>query len=141
MQNQPHTRRRFKKPRRRGAVVVEFAVVAPVFFVFIIGAFEFGRLNVIRHTVDNAAYEAVRLAIVPGATSTEAVDKANSILNVVGARGARVSVDPATLGPDVDNVTVTVEVPMVQNGWIVPRFTKAATMRSVSTMRTERSGR
>lgn len=120
---------------------MEFAVVAPVFFVFIIGAFEFGRLNVIRHTVDNAAYEAVRLAIVPGATSTEAVDKANSILNVVGARGARVSVDPATLGPDVDNVTVTVEVPMVQNGWIVPRFTKAATMRSVSTMRTERSGR
>ncbi len=126
--------------RRTGAVVVEFAVVAPMFFVLILGAFEFGRLNVIRHTADNAAYEAARHAIVPGATSAEAVAKANSILNIVGTRGARVSVNPTTLGPDVDTVTVTVEVPMTQNGWIAPRFTSAMTMRSFSTMRTERTG-
>ena len=133
-------KRRRGKRCRTGAVLVEFAVVATMFFVFIIGAFEFGRLNVIRHTADNAAYEAARHAIVPGATSAEAVAKANSILNIVGTRGARVSVNPTTLGPAVNTVTVTVEVPIAQNGWIAPRFTSASTMRSVATMRTERTG-
>jgi Flp pilus assembly protein TadG len=130
---------RSTKNDRRGAVVVEFGIVAPVFFVFIIAAFEYSRVNVIRHTADNAAYEAARYAMVPGATSVEAAAKATSILNVVGTRGARVTIDPTTLGPDVDSVIVTVEVPLAQNGWIAPRFTSATTLRSVSTMRTERA--
>lgn len=125
---------------RRGAVVVEFAIVAPLFFVFIITAFEFGRMNVIRHTADNAAYEAARHAMVPGATAAEAIARANSILSMVGTRGAQVTVNPATLGPSVNTVSVTVEVPMAQNGWIAPKFTSASVMRSVSTMKTERTG-
>ena len=140
MRNMMRTGCRNAKLSRRGAVALEFAIVAPMFFVLIITAFEFGWLNVIRHTADSAAREAARHAIVLGATSAEAVAKANSILNIVGTRGARVSVNPTTLGPDVDTVTVTVEVPMTQNGWIAPRFTSAMTMRSFSTMRTERTG-
>jgi Flp pilus assembly protein TadG len=124
---------------RRGAVIVEFAIVAPVFFLFIVVAFEFGRLNVIRHTADNAAYEAARNAIVPGATAAEAIAKANGLMNVVGTRGARVTINPSTLGPNVDEVTVTVEVPLRLNGWIAPRFTGATSLRSQSTMRTERA--
>lgn len=132
-------RNRLTRKRRRGAVLVEFAVVAPVFFVFIITSFEFGRMNVIRHTMDNAAYEATRHAMVPGATAAEAIGKADSILRLVGTRGARVSISPRTLGPDVDSVTVTVEVPLAMNGWIAPRFTSTTTLRSVSTLRTERA--
>jgi Flp pilus assembly protein TadG len=132
-------KRKHRPTQRRGAVIVEFAIVAPVFFMFIIVSFEFGRLNVIRHTADNAAYEAARNAMVPGATAAEAVAKANSIMNIVGTRGARVSINPTTLGPNVDEVTITVEVPLALNGWIAPRFTSATTMRSVSTMRTERA--
>jgi Flp pilus assembly protein TadG len=138
MHNRRNENRRTKSDRR-GTVVVEFAIVAPVFFLFIIASFEFARLNVIRHTADNAAYEAARHAMVPGATSAEAVDKANSILNIVGTRGARVTIDPTTLGPNDDTVTVTVEVPLAQNGWIAPHFTSATTLRSVSTMLTERA--
>ncbi len=134
-----HRNLRSTHSRRRGAVVVEFAIVAPLFFVFIITAFEFGRLNVIRHTADNAAYEAARHAIVPGATAAEAVARANSLLGIVGTRGAIVTVNPTILGPAVNTVSVTVEVPMAQNGWIAPKFTGAATMRSVSTMKTERA--
>ena len=130
---------RQSRSRRTGATLVEFAVVAPVFFLFIIASFEFGRLNVIRHTADNAAYEASRHAMVPGATAADAVAKATSILNIVGARGTQVTVNPSTLSPDVEQVTITVEVPMDQNGWIAPRFTAATTMRSVSTTRTERT--
>ena len=130
---------RRKRSFHKGAVVVEFAITAPVFFMFLIAAFEFGRLNVIRHTADNAAYEAARHAIVPGATAAEAITKANSLMNVVGARNVNVAVSPATLGPDVESVTVTVDVPMASNGWIVPKFTTATTMRGESTMRTERA--
>ena len=124
---------------RSGAAVVEFAIVAPVFFVFIIAAFEFGRLNVVRHTADNAAYEAARHAMVPGATAQEAIDRASSLMNTVGARDVSVSINPSVLGPDVDTVRVTVDVPMATNGWIVPKFSSATSMRGMSTMRTERA--
>lgn len=123
----------------RGAAAVEFAIVAPVFFVLMIAAFEFGRLNVIRHTADNAAYEAARHAMVPGATAQEAVDKATSILRTVGTRGARVAIAPPALGPNVEQVTVTVDVPLALNGWIAPRFTRNTTIRATSTLRTERA--
>jgi Flp pilus assembly protein TadG len=130
----------FHRARRcRGAAAVEFAIVAPIFFVLVIAAFEFGRLNVIRHTADNAAYEAARHAMVPGATAVEAVDKAGSILRIVGTRGAKISINPPLLGPEVDQVTVTVDVPLAQNGWIAPRFTRNTTIRATSTLRTERA--
>jgi Flp pilus assembly protein TadG len=75
--------------RRTGAAAVEFAIVAPVFFILVIAAFEFGRINVIRHTADNAAYEGARIAMVPGATAAEAVAEAERILRIVGTRGPR----------------------------------------------------
>jgi Flp pilus assembly protein TadG len=124
---------------RPGVAAVEFAVVAPVFFILMIAAFEFGRINVIRHTADNAAYEGARCAMVPGATAAEAVAKANSILGIVGARGVTVTVSPANLAPDVEQVTVNVDVPMNVNGWIAPRFSGNSTIHASSTLRTERA--
>ncbi|MEQ8208899.1 MAG: pilus assembly protein [Lacipirellulaceae bacterium] len=134
-----HRPRKHRSVCRRGAAAVEFAVVAPIFFVLVIAAFEFGRMNVIRHTADNAAYEAARHAMVPGATATEAVAKANSILNIVGTRGASVSINPAVIDETVDEITVTIDVPMNQNGWITPRFSSASNIRASSRLRTERA--
>jgi Flp pilus assembly protein TadG len=124
---------------RRGAAAVEFALTAPIFIAFLLAAFEFGWLNVIRHTADNAAYEAARTAMVPGATATEARDQANAILNIVGARGATVTITPSTLTPETEEVTVQVDVPLDSNGLIVPRFTKNKTLSTSSTLRTERA--
>ena len=125
---------------RRGVTAVEFALVAPIFFLLLLASFEFSRLNVIRHTADNAAYEAARVAMVPGATAAEAIDTANRILGIVNARGATVSVNPAILGPNTNNITVTVDVPLGQNGWIAPRFTSASVLRAASTLKAERTG-
>lgn len=130
--------RRCNKAPRRGATTVEFAIIAPVFFLLLLTSFEFSRLNVIRHTADNAAYEAARIGMVPGATATEAVNEANRILNIAGTNGARVTVNPATLTPNTRQITVTVDVPMDQNGWITPKFTSGRTMRSESTLKAER---
>jgi Flp pilus assembly protein TadG len=134
-----HQRKTSSHKHRRGATTVEFAIVAPIFFLLMMASFEFSRLNVIRHTADNAAYEAARHAMVPGATASEAVSKANTILRTVGARGARVTINPTVLGPDVNTINVRVDVPLDQNGWIVPRFTKGSTMTAQSTLRTERA--
>ena len=114
-------------------------IVLPVFILFLAVAFEFGRLNIIRHTADNAAYEATRHVMVPGATSAEAVAKAKSILNVVSTRGATVTVNPAILGPETEEVVVTIDIPMSQNGWFIPRFSTKKTLRSQSRLKTERT--
>jgi Flp pilus assembly protein TadG len=129
---------RFQRKSRTGATAVEFAIVAPIFFVLVIGSLEFGRLNVIRHTADQAAYEAARHAMVPGATVAEARQHADRMLRIVGTRGARVNVQPTVLGPDDDEITVTIDVPLNQNGWIAPRFTRSTTIHAVSRLKTER---
>ena len=131
-------RRRQQSGRREGVATVEFALVAPVFFLIVLGLFEFAWLNVIRHTADTAAYEASRAAIVPGATVADAEAVANRILRSVGTRGANINVDPPNLGPGTSSVTVEVSVPMRQNAIITPRFTGNAVLRSESTLRTER---
>jgi Flp pilus assembly protein TadG len=133
------SRRSPLKRRRTGAAAVEFAIVAPIFFVLVIGSLEFGRLNVIRHTADQAAYEAARHAMVPGATADEARDHADRMLRIVGARGANVTIDPRNLGPEVNEITVTIDVPLAQNGWITPRFTSRTTIHAESRLKTERS--
>jgi Flp pilus assembly protein TadG len=131
--------RRNVRPQCRGAAAVEFAITAPVFFLFLLAAFEFGWLNVLRHTADNAAYEAARAAMVPGATAADATAKATGLLKIVGARGATVTITPTTLTTSTDEVTVAIDVPMSKNGLIVPRFSKKTVLHSESTLRTERA--
>jgi Flp pilus assembly protein TadG len=123
---------------RRGVAAVEFALCAPVFFLFIFAMFEFTWMNVLRHTADNAAYEASRIVMVPGATAAQATAEANRILRIVGARGTSVTVTPGVIRADTRLVTVDVSVPMDRNGLIAPRFSRGQTLDSRSTLRTER---
>lgn len=127
-----------RKADRRGAVVVEFAICAPVFFLVVLAMFEFSWLNVVRHTADNAAYEATRVAMVPGATADEAIAEAQRIMAAVGARGIQVTVDPPNLGPTSTQVTVNVVVPVDENALVTPKFTGGRQIESSSTLRTER---
>jgi Flp pilus assembly protein TadG len=124
--------------QRKGATAVEFAIVAPVFFVLLLTSIEFSRLNVIRHSADEAAYEGARTAMVPGATAAEAVAAANEILNIVGAKDAAVDIDPPVIDEDTDAVTVTISIPLNSNGWILPKFTRNRVLERDATLRTER---
>ena len=128
-----------RRELRAGAVAVEFAITAPIFFLFLLAAFEFGWLNVIRHTADNAAYEAARTVMVPGASAAEATAKANTILSAVGARGATISITPSNITNSTTEVTVAVDIPMSSNGLITPRFTGKTVLHSESTLKTERA--
>jgi Flp pilus assembly protein TadG len=129
---------RNRQSARRGAALVEFAITAPIFFLFLLAAFEFGWMNVIRHTCDNAAYEAARAAMVPGATATDAVAKASSILQIVGTKKATVTVTPGNIVPETTQITVAIDIPMKSNGLVIPHFTSKTVLHSESTLRTER---
>lgn len=111
-----------KKNSRKGAVTVEMALTVPILFLMVFASMEFAGMNVMRHTVDNAAYEAARHGIVPGATAADVVNEATSIMNAVGATNINVDVVPNTITNDTEEITVTVTVPVAGNGWMTPIF-------------------
>ncbi len=123
---------------RHGAVSVELAIVAPLVFLFIFASVEFGRLNMLHHAVDNAAYESARQCMVPGATVAEATTVAQQHLGIFGVTGATIQVTPSSITEDTEQITVLVTVPMDQNSWIAPTFSGGAQVQSSSTLRTER---
>ena len=59
---------RKSRRRRRGAAIVESAIVLPLCLVFILNIFDFGRLIMMRHLLNNAARSAARLAVANTAT-------------------------------------------------------------------------
>ncbi len=58
----PFQPRRF----RRGAVTVEFTLGCSMIFVFFFARLEIALVNMIRHTIEAASYEAARQGILPG---------------------------------------------------------------------------
>jgi len=79
-------------------------------------------MNMIRETANNAAYEAARTCIVPGATNAEGVSAANAILQSIGVIGTSVQVEPATINDTTPSVTATVSIPYDTNMWIRPLY-------------------
>jgi Flp pilus assembly protein TadG len=117
--------------QRRGAYAVEFAFVAPVLFAFILGSVEFGRVNMLMHSLDNAVLEGARRGLVVGATSSDVSAKVNALLTACTVRSFTTS---STLNDD--NVSVTVSVDMNSNSWTTPFFFKNKTLtRSITLTR------
>lgn len=126
------------KNRRRGATLVEFALVAPIFFLSIFAGIEFAVLNTIRATSHNAAYEAARKLVIPGAAASEGITEANRIMGVIGVDSLKVTVTPNTIAEDTKQVTVDISIPYADNAIFMPFFTGNVTLQSSITMATER---
>ena len=105
---------------RSAAVVVEFAICAPILFMFFFASLEFSRVNMIRQSVENAVYEGARRGIVPGATAADCRNSAQAVLNSISARDATISVTPMVITNDTSEVTVAVTVPVNKNSWVIP---------------------
>ena len=119
--------------RRSGAAAVEFAAVAPLVFLFFFAAFEFARMNLLRHTVEMAAFEGARRGAVPGATASDAQKRASQILSVVDAREATIDV---TFVRDLldQKVKVEIQVPLDANAWVPPYFLRGMAIKSKFTL-------
>src|SRR3954451_18844471 len=79
---------------RRGAAVVEFAVVAPVFFLLVFGIIEYGRMVMVQQLITNASREGARRGVLDGATTTEVTTVVGNYLARGGINGATVTVTP-----------------------------------------------
>ena len=108
---------------RRGAVAVEMAITLPLLFLVVLASVEFGRMNVIRHTVDNAAYEGAR--------------KARRIMSIIGAQGVVVNITPSLIDIDTPEINVVVTVNCDQNGLLAPVFFAGKQLTGEVTMRRE----
>jgi Flp pilus assembly protein TadG len=111
---------------RRGAAVVEFAVVAPVFFLLIFGMIEFGRAIMVQQILTNAAREGARFAVLDSTTPTHdlVVSKVTTYLQGSGITGGSVTITPteptsATYGQPV---TVSVRVAFSNVSWLPSPF-------------------
>ncbi|MCC7086029.1 MAG: pilus assembly protein [Pirellulales bacterium] len=125
---------------RRGAAVVEFAVVAPVFFLLVFGMIEYGRMVMVQQVITNASREGARVAVLDGATASDVQTKVGDYLTSAKISGATTTVSPsppsnAGYGAPV---TVTVSVPFNQVSWLPsPLFLGGKTMSATSVMRRE----
>jgi hypothetical protein len=67
--------------RRRGATVVEMAVVLPVFGIFMAGLMEVGHAYMVMQVLNSAAKQGARLGAVEGKTTDDVINKAESIFS------------------------------------------------------------
>ena len=121
-------KRRPRLPARRGAAAVEFALVASLFFFVLFGMLEMSRMNMIRQTANNAAYEGARKCVVPGATASEATSTVQRLLQSIGVTGYTVTMTPTVITSTTPEVTVQVSVPLNNNMWMTPLFMRDITV-------------
>jgi hypothetical protein len=125
---------------RQGAAVVEFALVAPIFFLLVFGMIEYGRMVMVQQILTNASREGARRAVLDGATTSGVTSAVQSYLQGSSISGATVSVSTnPPIAPDYANsMTVTVGIPFSQVSWLPsPMFLRNYQMSSSTTMRQE----
>jgi len=83
---------------REGATAVEFAVAVPLFFALLFGTVEFGRYFWARNTIQYAAEEAARYAMVSGATDAQIGARVRDRAASLNGSGLVVGVRRETVG-------------------------------------------
>jgi len=135
---------RLCRRQRRGAAVVEFAVVVPVFVIVILGMIEVGRAVMVQQILTNASREGARRAVLDGMSETDvqqAVVDYMSRANIsIDATNVTVVSNPPVSPDYANSMTVTVTVPFSQVSWLPsPIYFKGSsgTLVATSTMRQE----
>jgi Flp pilus assembly protein TadG len=130
---------------RRGASTVEFAFVAPVFFVMVLGIFEIGRACMVTELLTEAARRACRQGVIEGTSSGSIQQAATDYLSSVGINGESASVyvndTPAGTSnvsamPAYTEITVVVTVPISNVTW-TPIWFVTGSLSGQYTMRRE----
>jgi Flp pilus assembly protein TadG len=108
--------------QRRGAAAVDFAIVAPLFFLLVFGMIEFGRMVMVQQILTNASREGARKAVLDGSTAT---DVTNTVITYMSDAKITINTSNITLNPTNpatanygDPITVTVSVPFSHVSWL-----------------------
>ncbi len=131
---------RFCRKYRRGAAAVEFAIVAPVFFLLVFGMIEYGRMVMVQQVITNASREGARVGVLDGATTAAVTTAVENYLQSAGIQGATVGVTPSppsSAGYGAP-VTVAVSVSFNQVSWLPsPMFLGGRVLSATTVMRRE----
>jgi Flp pilus assembly protein TadG len=124
---------------RRGAAVVEFAIVAPLFFLMVFGMIEFGRAIMVKQILTNASREGARVAVLDSqtATASQVNTMVTTYLQNAGITGATITINPTepTSAGYGAPVTVTVRIPFSSVSWLpAPWFLTGGTNLTASTV-------
>ena len=124
---------------RRGTAVTEFAIVAPIFLVMVIGFVEFGRALMVQQVLINASRVGARMASTTGATTTSVQGAVQNYATSVAVPGVNVVVSPNPATANAGAViTVTASVPFDNVSWMSsPWFLGGRTLSANSQMRKE----
>lgn len=103
-------RGRHGSKRRLAAAVVEFAVVLPLLLTILFGIIEYGWIFMIRQTLQTAAREGCRVAVLPTTVSpyTIVLSRVGDVMAPVGVSTYGVTMTHATIAEPVETVIVSV---------------------------------
>ena len=107
---------------RTGATAVEFAISISVLLMIVFASIEFARLNMLKHAVEYASYEAARDGIIIGAKVSNVQQTAEDHLSNLGVSNATVNVTPNKIKDDTQLIEVTIDLPLTGNTWISPVY-------------------
>lgn len=131
---------RLRSRHRRAASAVEFAIVAPVFFLVVLGIVEFGRMVMVQQVITNAAREGARIAVLDSATPGRVTARVNDYLAAASLPNTSVIItpgDPASAGFD-EPVSVEVRLPYAAVSPLTrPFLAGGVVLSATSTMRRE----
>lgn len=128
---------------RCGASLIEFALVAPVFVLLVMGIIELGRVLMVQHLLTNAARQGCRVGVI-GGTSTQTISSTS--LQALSSQGvpsvqATVQVNDgsadASTANSGDEITVIISVPMSAISWVPLPAHSSGTLTGRYTLRRE----
>lgn len=130
--------RRRRPGARRGAAVLEFAVIGVMLTFVIVGMVEMSRGLLVRETLTNAARTACRAAALPGSSNASVTQAAQSILTddgitaanatiTIRVNGAAADVNTAKAG---DKISVQLSIAASKVNWSGQLFLKDRTIES-----------
>jgi Flp pilus assembly protein TadG len=145
-------RRPNQSQSRRGAALVELAMVLPIFVTVTLGIVEFGRAMMVAQLVTNAAREGARLGSLDGTTNSEVEQTIREFLEQAtgiapGHVDVVITVVPAAGNPNPNNqivnarvrdqVNVRVEVPFNKVSFLDGNYLEGKNLVGSATMRHE----
>ena len=132
--------------KRTAAIIVEFAIVAPLMFLFMLALFEVGRTFMVMELLTEGARVGCRNAIIEGTSSDQIKNAVISYLSGVGINGDTVgiSVNDASINTveaanqaAYTEMTVQVTVPISSISWVPNPLFTSGILKGQFTMRRE----
>lgn len=127
------------KSAKKGAALVEFALVAPLLVLFTMGLIDIGRMTMVKQLLINASREGARSATLPNATSEKIVSQVEQMLTNSGVTGSvTLSPDQLTAASPGSTIKVTVSATANSVSWIgTSLFMSGKTLTASTSMRRE----